>query len=143
MHKIIVKKLTVSWMPVGVGLTYTDTHGSGATFLSYIMMNIWMTCFLIACNLTVGQNWPYFQYFWRNSICLLIWPAASGVCKFSPASSLVEVSLVCLEDGDLLQDPHGGENPLTISLAGIPIIKMMSIYTASNSEQRGGIHSVA
>lgn len=48
-----------------------------------------------------------------------------------------------MEDGDLLKDPHGGENPLTISHAGISIIKMMSIYTASNSEQRGGIHSVA
>lgn len=51
--------------------------------------------FLTVCILAVGQNWPYLQYFWKNSICLMTWPAALGICKLSPASSLVAVSPVC------------------------------------------------
>lgn len=76
-------------MPSGGGLTYTDACPC------YIMMNIWISSFLIACILAAGQNWPYLQYFWKNSICLLIQWAASAICKRSPASSLVEVSPVC------------------------------------------------
>ena len=91
--------------------SYNLFSGSCRDQSCYIIMNICMSSFLIACILAVGENWPYLQYFWKNSICLSIWPAASGICKLSPASSLVAVSPVCYGGWWPAAGPTSGSEP--------------------------------